>query len=259
MNGTPSVSCMCLTFGRPHLLEEAIESFLRQDYSGQKELIVLNDFDRQTLHFDHPDVHVINLTKRFRTVGEKRNACAGLSSFDTLFVWDDDDIFLPHRISYSMRMLDPAKGFFKPTRAFTLNGRVLGGPAKNLYHSASCFSRSLFDRARGYRHMGSGQDLELEKEFQSLIGRGKNFEGITPKDIYYLYRWGGTQSFHLSAFGRDLAGKPPGQDRVAEFVKRKCSNNEIAQGQIALQPHWKCDYSDMVRGYLTRLAEQNPS
>jgi hypothetical protein len=253
MNETPPISCMCLTFARPFLLEEAIESFLRQDYGGQKELIILNDFDRQTLRIEHPEIHVINVTKRFRTLGEKRNACAALASFDLLFVWDDDDIALPHRISFSVRMLDPQKRFFKPTRAFTLNEGVLGGPVQNLFHSSSCFVRSLFDQARGYRHMGSGQDLALEQEFDRIIGRGKNFEGIAPEDIYYIYRWSGTRSFHLSAFGRDLEGHKTGHQKVAEYIDQKCQRNEIHQGEIRLQPRWQRDYSEMVRAYVAGL------
>ena len=48
----PLVSCICPTYNRPprhqHLLEEAIASFLRQDYPN-KELIVLNDCPGQEL------------------------------------------------------------------------------------------------------------------------------------------------------------------------------------------------------------------
>ena len=33
---SPGASCLCLTYGRPHLLEEAVESFLRQDFAGPK-------------------------------------------------------------------------------------------------------------------------------------------------------------------------------------------------------------------------------
>ena len=51
MEGQPAVSCICLTYGRPHVLEEAIHSFLLQDYAGSKELIVLNDYAGQTLLF----------------------------------------------------------------------------------------------------------------------------------------------------------------------------------------------------------------
>jgi glycosyltransferase involved in cell wall biosynthesis len=51
------VSCICPTYNRPPnyqwLLEEAIESFLRQDYA-EKELLVLNDCAGQELVCDAP-------------------------------------------------------------------------------------------------------------------------------------------------------------------------------------------------------------
>ena len=80
MQGLPAVSCICLTYGRPAILAEAIESFLQQDYQGRKELIVLNDYVDQILTFDHPEVRVINVPKRFRTVGEKMNAAVALAA-----------------------------------------------------------------------------------------------------------------------------------------------------------------------------------
>lgn len=113
MENQPAVSCFCLTYGRPGVLEEAIHSFLQQDYAGPKEMIVLNDYADQILTFDHPEVQVINVSRRFRTVGEKMNAAAALASHDLLFVWDDDDVYLPHRLSFSVANFDTAKGFFK--------------------------------------------------------------------------------------------------------------------------------------------------
>ena len=117
MKQQPAVSCICPTYGRPALLEEAIYCFLQQDYPGPKELIVLNDYAGQTLLFDHPEVRMINLPTRFRTVGEKRNAAVALAAHDLLFVWDDDDIYLPHRLSFSVANFDAQKGFFKPNQA----------------------------------------------------------------------------------------------------------------------------------------------
>lgn len=54
LHNPPPVSCLCPTYGRVALLEEAIYAFLQQDYPGPKELIVLNDYEQQTLFFDHP-------------------------------------------------------------------------------------------------------------------------------------------------------------------------------------------------------------
>lgn len=254
MDGLPPVSCMCLTYGRPSLLEEALQSFLLQDYEGPKELVILNDCAEQALVFDHAEVHVVNVSRRFRTVGEKRNACAALTSHDLLFVWDDDDVYLPHRLSYSVRMLNPEKRFFKPSKALTLNNGQIGGPTANLFHSGACFTKSLFDEADGYRHMGSGQDLDLELRFEKIIGRGKNYNQIRPAEIYYLYRWGGSGSYHLSAFGRDANDKEPGQARVGRYVASQFETGQLSRGEVVLQPAWRMDYGAAVHDYLSQKA-----
>jgi glycosyltransferase involved in cell wall biosynthesis len=260
MEGQPAVSCICLTYGRPQVLEEAIYSFLLQDYGGRKEMIVLNDYDGQTLHFDHPEVQVINCPKRFRTVGEKMNAAVALASHDLLFVWDDDDIYLPHRLSFSVEHFDVQKGFFKPHQAWLWKKGELTGPVGNLFHVGSCWSRQLFDDVRGYPAEGTGYDLifeqRLTKRFRTAIKEYK----IQPAEIYYIYRWGGTGSYHMSAFGHYKPGGNVGHEKVESFVQQRASRGEIRQGVIPLQPCWKTDYRQLVSSYIATLAEpQAPS
>jgi len=91
------IACLCCTYNRPEQLAEAIESFQRQTYPlAKRELIVLDDagqYDEQM----GPGWWLLSLGKRFRTLGEKPNACAALASadVDAFAVWDDDDICLP--------------------------------------------------------------------------------------------------------------------------------------------------------------------
>jgi glycosyltransferase involved in cell wall biosynthesis len=256
MNHQPAVSCICLTYGRPEVLEEAIYSFLQQEYSGSKELIVLNDYAEQTLVFDHPEVRMINLPTRFRTVGEKMNAAVALSSHNLLFVWDDDDIYLPHRLTFSLEHFDPQKGFFKPDAAWLWNNRTLSGPTENLFHVGSCWSRRLFDAARGYAAEGTGYDLIFEDRLaQQFPGSTEPYD-IKPEDIYYLYRWGGTGSYHMSAFGELKPGENVGHDEVGSFVQQRADRGEIRQGRIPLQPGWKSDYRQLVSSYIAALAEE---
>ena len=243
----PAVSCMCLTYGRPHLLEEAVYSFIRQDYVGIKELIILNDMNEQNLIYDHPDVVTVNVNKRFRNVGEKRNACAALCSHDILFVWDDDDIYLPHRISYSVNALGLGD-FFKTTKGFQLNNDKLSGPVRNVFHSSSCWSRKWFDGVGGYTHMGSGQDTDIEHKFERIYGK-KNSD-IPDNDIFYIYRWSGTNSYHLSGFGRDRDGQKTGNSKVQEFVMKQIKTGVISTGNIKLIPKWKYDYTKMTQQFL---------
>jgi hypothetical protein len=253
MKEKPPVSAMCLTYGRPHLLEEAIESFLRQDYTGAKELLVLNDFPKQTLRFEHPEVKIINVGKRFHSVGEKRNACAALASYDMLMVWDDDDIYLPHRITFSMAKMNAQRGYFKPNKAFMLNNGVLSGPETNIFHSSAAFTRKLFNRVQGYPHIGSGQDVGLEQAIARIYSN-KNYAITDAAEIFYLYRWHGTGSYHLSAFGGDKPGEVRGNRKVADYVHKQIAAGKVRVGEIELKPEWRQDYAALVEKYLKKLA-----
>jgi len=254
MENKPAVSCICPTYGRQELLEEAVYCFLLQDYPGPKELIILNDYAGQTLVFDHPEVRVINVPKRFRTVGEKRNAAIGLASHNLLFVWDDDDIYLPHRLSFSVAKFEANQGFFKPNQGWFWERGRLRGPKANLFHASSCWSRDRFDAVRGYDGEGSGHDKLFEQRLaQRFPGATATF-AIQPAEIYYIYRWYGTGSYHLSGFGGLKPGENGGHAEVAAYIQRRANRGEIRQGRIVLQPHWKTDYRQLVSSSLAVLA-----
>lgn len=255
MDQTPGVSCICLTYARPGLLEEGIEAFLRQDYAGPKELIVLNDYEQQTLAFEHPEVRVINLPKRLRTVGEKMNLAVALAAHDLLFVWDDDDLYLPHRLTFSVRNFDPAKGFFKTEYAWLWNKGVLSGPEKNLFHAGSCFSRALFDAVRGYPAEGSGYDQVFEGQLaRAFRGSIAPFNDIKLEEIYYIYRWGGIGSYHMSVYGAYRPNANIGHQEVEKYVQQRVQKGEIRQGYIELTPQWKTDYQKLVDDYIQSLS-----
>lgn len=254
MEHTPAVSCICLTYARPELLEEAIASFLQQDYSGPKELIVLNDYDQQMLAFEHPEVRVVNLPRRLRTVGEKMNMAVALAAHDLLFVWDDDDIYLPHRLTFSVQRFEPEKGFFKPNKAWHWNSGALSGPATNFFHAGSCWSRRLFDAVQGYTAEGSGYDQSFEARLKHKFRHATNTYDIKPEEIYYIYRWGGIGSYHMSVFGAYRPGDNIGHQQVEEYVRRRADEGRIPHGHIQLQPRWRSDYQKLVADYIRSLS-----
>ncbi|HEY0603906.1 MAG TPA: glycosyltransferase [Herpetosiphonaceae bacterium] len=254
----PAVSCICLTYGRPELLEEAISSFLRQDYAGPKELIVLNDYDRQWLAFEHPEVRVINLPKRVRSVGEKRNLAVALASHDLLVVWDDDDICLPHRLSFSVARFNHTRGFFKADSAWFWNDGQLSGPKSNNYHGVSCWTRSLFDAVRGYEAAGSGEDLAFEQRLEQYVPGSTRADTIRPEEIYYLYRWSGTDSYHMSGFGDYRPGTNIGHHEAEAHIRRRAVAGKIVHGYIPLKPRWRQNYQQLVADHLESLCEHQP-
>jgi hypothetical protein len=250
----PPVSCICPTYGRVELLEEAIYCFLQQDYPGAKELIVLNDYERQTLEFDHPEVRVVNQPERFGSVGTKYEAAVDLAAHDLIFVWHDDDIYLPHRLSYSVAHCGPNTAFFKADKAWFWNDGQLSGPGQNVFHGGSCWRRDLYRQVHGYPHIGNGYDVEFESRCQGHDPDAFQVDATQPADVYTLYRWNGTGSYHLSA----MNAHPPhgaGQENqnVAAYVEQQAARGQIPQGQIRLQPGWKSDYSALARDALATL------
>ena len=238
----PPVSCLCPTYARVDLLEEAIHAFLLQDYPGEKELVILNDYAGQTLVFDHPEVRIVNFPRPFHSLGEKSKAAVGLASHDLLFVWSDDDIYLPHHLRYSVERFDPDIGFFKADRAWFWNDGALSGPSLNTFHGGSCWSRELHHQVRGYPHTDLGCDQDFEKRIQILRPGVELASEVSVEDVYYLYRWAGTGSYHLSNLRTVQA--------VASHIERQAASGHIPQGEIVLQPGWKADYRELVHTFL---------
>ena len=231
----PFVSAVCCTFGRVRLLEEAVKCFLDQDYPGPKELVILNDLDSQTLHFDHPEVTIINLPRRMHTYGEKRNAIMGMANGEILFPWDDDDIHLPWRMRVSVERLGD-EDYFKPARAWTWHG----GPLEigtSRYHAMCCIRRDFYYASGGYPPQEQSTDTVLHKR----MGAPENGE-LSDRELYYIYRWGA---------GAD--GVPHLSGHQVDAVI-KWAHNEAPRGDITLVPLFQHHYRTMVKEALDGLA-----
>jgi len=172
------IACLCCTFNRPGQLAEAVESFLRQTYPAElRELVILDDAGQyaQGACDDLPGVKLITTRHRFRTMGEKRNACAALASPDAeaYAVWDDDDIYLPWHLEAMARVFESGIPWSRPEEVWIdrrsyLERKKTGG----LFHGSWGFTREAFLSVGGYPAMQSGQD-------QALAGRFKR-AGIKP-------------------------------------------------------------------------------
>lgn len=250
-----SISCLCITYLRTSFLEEAIECFLRQTYKGPKELIIINDAEDQYLEFNHPEVLVVNTKRRFKTIGEKRNASAALAKYDYLATWDDDDIFLPHRLEYCHNKISNNKlDYYKLEEAFFCSNNQISKTSTNLFFSSSIFSRKLYEETSGHGFINSGQDLHLETQLEKMCRKNKykmlvenTIDGkIKKEDIYYIYRWDGV-SYHLSQSRRI--------PNPLEFIKNERKKFEKITGHIILNPHWEKDYVQICKDFLN---SENP-
>jgi glycosyltransferase involved in cell wall biosynthesis len=201
-------SCLCPTFnrvpGKQWLLEEAIESFLRQDYDD-KELIILNDCPQQTLICNFPNVLVLNLPRRISSLGEKRNLLVSIASGSVFFPWDDDDVSLPTRVSQSIELLGEQYEYYNPALYWQIDSIGLRSDhPMGVGHNCSAYKRGLFNRIGGYSHVSSGEDADIDHRMRAAGRFVPRPNSPVPRaDWFYVYRWGVSDT-HISGIAQVL-------------------------------------------------------
>ena len=252
----PLVSCICSTYNRPpshqFLVEEAIESFLRQTYPN-KELIVLNDCPGQELICDAPNVRVVNVPTRFPTLGDKHNAAISLSRGELLAIWDDDDLNLPWRLALSAERLGDSDYFNPKVFWFMVREQLRPDLRTNIGFNLSLFRRSAFEAVGRFPSIGSGVDLALDRELRAkvrCVGDGSaGEEPLAPSEVYYIYRWGVSPA-HLSVSNSS-------KDRSDNY--ERVGMRPIQEGRFTLRPHWHSDYVAATRRLLESAQSDRPS
>lgn len=226
------VSCLCPTYGRcpdqQWLLEEAIESFLRQDYPADKrELIILNDCAAQTLACDAPGVRVVNWPARFNSLGAKYNALAALARGTLLAPWEDDDLSLSHRLTQAVERLGAAN-YWKPRALWYWQaGEAPRRDHGGVCHNASIYRKDAWLRVGGYPAVSGRQDAEFDAALHRL---GAPAPPLAPDDCpAYVYRWG-VSEMHLSG------------QTDCEQAYRERGSRSMDGGTFHLHPHWREDY-----------------
>ena len=236
----PRVACLMPTYNKfPRsqvLVEEALHSFLIQDYQD-KELLICNDCSEQTLQFTHPSVRVFNLSKRFPNLGAKLNWMVEQTDSEVIFRFDDDDISLPWRLTWCLRHMDATKAdYLIPGQFWATNDEIPSKPKTSYTGGAlaqAVYKRLVFWEVGGYPPKSFGEDASLEYRFREL-GNHRVIKVRAPQhEASYLYRWG-TNSDHLSGFGKN--GK--GWDRIGA--------KSVVPGEFLLVPHWQEDYVKRV-------------
>ena len=235
----PKVVCGCPTFGRPmNLLNETVQSFLLQDYPGDKELIILNDCNLVELEFEHPEVKIVNYPVRYQSLGHKFNALMDLGNYDVWAYWNDDDIYLPHAISTAVENMVNHE-FYVPSKRFYVSGnKIIRLTPQSLGSPWFCTKRFWKD-LKGYKLDFMGIDYDF-------CGRGRQRisywtdEGLQPQQIYFLYRWA-TGSYHASSMGPT----PEHYDRIGEKVFKT-----VEAGVYKIVPEWGNDYNKLVTEFI---------
>lgn len=233
------ITCVCPTFGRSEMLNEAVESFLRQNYLGEKELLIVNDLPSQKFIFDHPEVRIINLDYRFNNLGEKRTFCYQQSHGDFLLTWGDDDIHLSNRISRAVNGLKEFKMVLEGWHFCTKEV----GIAYNKYSTAGAHivCKDLAEKVNWFSNLNTGEDEDFNKKVKKIINK---IESINEYPAF-LYRWFGSNRPHISEFHYET--NINAWEAMGDKVQSLLLNGQEPQGNIFIRPHWKEDYENNIR------------
>jgi glycosyltransferase involved in cell wall biosynthesis len=197
----PFISCMMPTYGRKDYVCQSIGMFLAQDYA-HKELIILNDSPSQTYVCDVPDVRVINVDERYPTLGEKRNAIIEQARGEFIAVWDDDDVHLPWRLSFSVEQARQKETpFYFPLEFWAYWGEkaLLDNQAipSWCHHGVAFFEKDLWRAAGGYPAQTVGEDTALARKMLAILGKEWPRFDVARYDRFFIMR--GKSKYHHTA------------------------------------------------------------
>jgi len=228
------ISVLTLTYKRHHLLEEAIESFLRQDNSYENEMVVINDCKDIDYIFDHPQVRIINHKERFPSISEKLKFGFEQCKYRYIYRLDDDDLLSFTGLSTACEDIleNPGCDVYRSKGFYFFVNNEYQGITSNV-NNGNIYTKKYVERIK-WPDASIGEDAEI-----TFNQGAKWFEPVDKKPTM-IYRWG-MGTFHLSG-----AGDRPSHLALqqADESLSKISN---ATGTIYLNPHFKENYYEKIR------------
>lgn len=231
----PLVSAVCLAYDLPRrlaYLNEAVESFMRQDWPN-KELVIVVDTPGLVIETSLANVRVITVPT-CPTLGDKYNSGVESANGDFICSWDDDDISLPTRMSHSVEMIGIAD-YYNPQGTWAWERK---GTVKYDYpvigHNAAMFRRSAWEKCGRYPSVNGPQDVRLDTAMRSLV---PTVLGVhNPRNATYIVRYDDGME-HLST----------NENTDAAFERLHLRG---APGTYRISPKWQRDYSALVANAL---------
>jgi len=243
------ISCKMITYGRVEFLEESLHSFLLQDYAGEKELVIVNDYPLQKLIFDHPQVRIYNLDKTFETIGEKENYATELCKGDIICQWDDDDVAMPWHLRNVEKYFVEESDLLHWERGVFFNNSAISS-ISGLGNSGIVFSKKIWRQLGGHPIENAGYDMTFVIKIKNI---SRNIILASPPDneVSWFYMWGG-RGYHMSGMGTDTNDKENVIKRHSNHVESLRKQGKIPTGEIQLNPSWKRDYEKMLSDFLKK-------
>ena len=189
------ISVLTLTYRRPHLLNEAIFSFLSQtDCDFDHEMVVVNDQPDVEYVFDHPKVRIINHKQRFSSISSKLANSFSSCKNEYIYRLDDDDLLAPWALEISRRNIEANPGYDvyrSDGQYFFLNNKYerVGSNVNN----GNIYTKNYLSKIN-FSDKSFGEDVEI------TYGHNGRIFNFSDKRKTMIYRWG-MNTYHVSGLG----------------------------------------------------------
>jgi glycosyltransferase involved in cell wall biosynthesis len=227
------ISVLTLTYQRHHLLEEAIYSFLNQTGDSEREMVIINDSPDVEYRIDVPNIKIINLNKRFSSVGKKLEWGFSQCKGDYIYRLDDDDLLTPWALNLQRRYMseNPNKEIYRCQKHYFFSHNNYEGISDSV-NNGNCYSKEYISRI-SFPDKSIGED-----NYITFFHNADIFIGDL--GIYsMIYRWG-MGVYHISGMG----------DRPNEEIYEITDKTNSEKGVIYLRPNFREDYWSKLPHYL---------
>ena len=229
------ISVLTITYQRYYLLEEAIESFIRQDPHGESEMVVINDSSQVQYEFNHPRVRIINVPDRFPTIAAKLEYGYKQCKFDYIYRLDDDDLLAPWALANTLEDIEknPDYEIYRSNGHYFFSNNVYHAITDNI-NNGNLYTRAFLDRIV-FPDKSGDEDADITFHNNAKIFNS-NRESKT-----MIYRWG-MGTYHISGWGQ----KSPDEiqhntDALIETIAQQ-RGTQLESGTIQLIPHFQQEY-----------------
>jgi len=218
------ISVLTITYKRPHLLEEAMESFLQQGVVGA-EMVIVNDNIEVDYVYDHPSIRIFNLKERFPSIAAKLEW--GYKQCQNHYVYrlDDDDLLAPWALENVKQDIlnNPGHEIYRSRGMYFFVNNEFQKEDSNI-NNGNVYSKSYLDRIK-FPDKSGDEDADITFMHKANIYQSKLKHSM-------IYRWG-MGTLHISGMG--IQPNEVILARADEVLKEEL-------GVIQLNPHFDNDY-----------------
>jgi len=223
------ISVLTITYKRHHLLEEAIESFLRQQTAIDSEIVVINDNPEVDYIYENERVKIINCKERFPSIASKLEWGYKQCKYDYVYRLDDDDLLAPWALENVKTDILENPGFeiYRSKGMYFFVNNEFQKEDSNI-NNGNVYTKAYLDRIE-FPDKSGDEDMYITFRNNANIYESKLKHTM-------IYRWG-MATLHISGMGIQ-----PNEVILAQADKML----DATKGDIILNPHFDNDYYSQI-------------